>query len=263
MHPLDFLGRTLAERGYPALPLPHAGADLSGKVRGRYPIHGYQRGWGIEHGGLREAILAHPLYQEAIAASRGRSVMNQERMMNIFLIIACYFDGIADHDIVECGSYRGGSALFMALLLKRLYPQARIYAHDTFTGMPDVDPLVDRHVPGDFADADFPGLQRARDEQGFDNLHLVTGLVQDTFPASYPSERRIGLLHLDMDIYEPTIYAQNAAWPMLTVGGYIVYDDATVPGCIGATQAVEELLQQRRMHSEQVHPHFVLRAKLD
>jgi len=253
----------LIARGYPAIPLAEVGPVLAGKVRGRFPAHGYQRGWGIEHGGLREIVAAHPLFQECYAATRARSVMNLERMMNLFLIIACFFDGLGDHDIVECGSYRGGSALFMASLLKRLYPEARLYAHDTFAGMPAVDAMVDRHVPGDFADADLPGLLRARDELQLANLHLVEGLVQETFPASYPTGRAIGLLHLDMDIYEPTAYVQAAAWPMLTEGAYIVYDDATVPGCIGATQAVEELLQERRMHSEQVYPHFVLRAKLD
>jgi hypothetical protein len=260
MHPGHFIGRTLAEQGYPPLPLAPMGPVIAGPVRGRYPSHGYQRGWGIERGGLRDPIAAHPLYQEALAASLARSLMTEARMMNIFLIIACYFDGLADHDIVECGSYRGGSALFMAQLLKRLYPDARLYAHDTFTGMPPVDVMVDRHGPGDFKNADLEGLERARDEQGLDNLVLVQGLVQETFPGSIPAGRRIGLLHLDMDIYEPTVFVQNAAWPLMTPGGYYVYDDATVPACIGATQAVEELIRERGLHSEQVWPHFVLRV---
>ena len=105
-------------------------------------------------------------------------------------------------------------------------------------------------------------LKAAREEQGLDNLHLVQGLVQETFPASYPAERRIGLVHLDMDIYEPTVFVQNAAWPLMTKGGYYVYDDATVPACVGATQAVEDLIKQRDLHSEQVWPHFVLRVGL-
>jgi hypothetical protein len=262
MHPGHFIGRTLAAKGYPPLPLAKMGPVLAGMVRGRFPAHGYQRGWGIERGGLRDPIEAHPLFREALAASRARSVMTQERMMNLFLIIACYFDGLEHHDIVECGSFRGGSALFMAHLLKRLYPEARLYAHDTFTGMPAVDVMVDRHGPGDFANADLDGLKAAREEQGLDNLHLVQGLVQETFPASYPAERRIGLVHLDMDIYEPTVFVQNAAWPLMTKGGYYVYDDATVPACVGATQAVEDLIKQRDLHSEQVWPHFVLRVGL-
>jgi hypothetical protein len=106
------------------------------------------------------------------------------------------------------------------------------------------------------------GFLQARDELGLDRLHVVSGLVQDTFPASLPPGTRIGLAHFDMDIYEPTAYAQSEAWPLMTQGGYYVYDDATVPGCQGATQAVEELIQARRLHSEQIFPHFVFRVGL-
>jgi hypothetical protein len=45
-------------------------------------------------------------------------------------------------------------------------------------------------------------------------------------------------------------------------GGYLVYDDAHISSCIGATQAVEELIMERRVHCEQIWPHFVFRAGL-
>ena len=151
----------------------------------------------------------------------------------------------------------------MAYWLKRLYPDAVVYAHDTFEGMPDVDHQLDRHVKGDFSDPDYAGLQKLRDQLGLENLRLVRGLVQDTFPRSIAPTRRLGLAHFDMDIYEPTVFAQTMAWPVMTRGGYFVYDDATVPACIGATQAVEELVLARKIHSEQVFPHFVFRVGLD
>lgn len=259
-HPI--YGRRLRELGYPPIAFVEAGQAWERIVSGRHPAHGYLRGWGLEHGGLVEDVSAHPLYLEAAAASRGRSVVAPQRLMNLFMIIAHFFDALEDRNIAEFGSYRGGSALFMAYLLKQLYPDAAIYAHDTFAGMPAVNHSVDFHMPGDFANVDLEGLKAAKEEQGFDNLHLVQGLVQDTFPQSLPPGARLGLAHLDMDIYEPTVYAQEAAWPLMTRGGYYVYDDATVSGCIGATQAVEELVLAHRVHSEQVHPHFVFRTGL-
>ena len=48
----------------------------------------------------------------------------------------------------------------------------------------------------------------------------------------------------------------------MTSGGYVAYDDADVSSCIGATQAVEELIIERRIHCEQIWPHFVFRAGL-
>jgi hypothetical protein len=46
-------------------------------------------------------------------------------------------------------------------------------------------------------------------------------------------------------------------------GGYVVYDDATASTCIGAAQAVDERIADRRAHSEPVFPYFVFRAGLD
>jgi len=255
--------RRLVSAGYPPIVFPEIADRVSDAIfRGRNPAHGYARGWGLEYGGLEAQVAAHPLYQEAIASSRGRSVMHPHRLMNLFLIIACFFDDLEHHDIAEFGSYRGGSALFLAKLLQVLYPSARVFAHDTFMGMPVTDSTVDLHVAGDFDDVDFAGLQEAREADGLLCLHLVQGLVQETFPSSIPTGTRLGLVHLDMDIYEPTVFAQSRAWDMMARGGYLVYDDATVSSCIGATQAVEELVQRRFVNSEQVYPHFVFRAGL-
>jgi len=257
------IGERLAAAGYPKLELPEVLQRVqAGIVRGRYPSHGYSRGWGLEFGPLAAQVVAHPLYREAFTVSRNRSVMHEHRLMNLFVIISSYFDLLPDHNIVEFGSYRGGSALFMSHLLKRLYPNANLYAHDTFAGMPAVSAAADLHAAGDFGDADLPGLLQAKAESELDRLHIVQGLVQDTFPQSAPAGMRFGLAHFDMDIYEPTAFAQSAVWPLMSPAGYYVYDDATVSSCIGATQAVEELIQSRRLHSEQVYPHFVFRAGL-
>ena len=48
----------------------------------------------------------------------------------------------------------------------------------------------------------------------------------------------------------------------MTKGGYLIYDDANVASCIGATQAAEELILDRKIHTEQVYPHYVFRAGL-
>jgi hypothetical protein len=257
-------GSRLVEAGYPAIKLPDLRARVQpGVLRGRCPNEGYQRGWGLEFGDLAQEVAAHPLYQEALAASRQRSIVHPHRLMNLFLIIACYFDALSDRNIVEFGSYRGGSALFMAHVLKQLWPEASMWALDTYAGMPDTNTTADLHGKGDFREADLAGFESARAEAGLDRLHIDQGLVQETFPHALGRERApLGLAHFDMDIYEPTAFAQQAAWSQMTRGGYYVYDDATVSSCIGATQAVEELILARGLHSEQVFPHFVFRVGL-
>ena len=252
---------TLERRGYPPLPLP-ASAVTPGVVGGRAPYEGYQRGVGLEYGELRQAVEQHPLYQEALRAATGRTVMAGDRLKNLFLVVALFFDPLASRNIIEFGCYKGGSVLFFATLLKRLYPGAKVYGLDTFAGMPASDRGLDLHGLGEFADTDIDSIRKAAKKLKLDNVILVKGLVQDTFPAGVPKDLTFGLAHIDLDLYAPIKHAQDAVWGRMTAGGYVVYDDATASTCIGATQAVEELIAERRVHSEQVFPHFVFRAGL-
>jgi hypothetical protein len=251
----------LERRGFPPLALPTS-AVTPGIVGGRSPYEGYQRGVGLEYGELRDAVERHPLYREALQAAIGRTVMSADRLKNLFLVVALFFDPLSSRNIIEFGCYKGGSVLFFATLLKRLYPDAVVNGLDTFGGMPTGDHSVDLHGAGDFADTDIESVRDASQKLGLKNLILVKGLVADTFPAEVPADLGFGLAHIDLDLYEPIKYVQDAVWDRMTPGGYVAYDDATAPTCIGATQAVEELIAERRVHSEQVFPHFVFRAGL-
>ena len=251
----------LERRGYP--PIGLAEWDISRDVvGGRSPYEGYQRGVGLEHGDLRGVLDQHPLYLEAVSAAAGRSVMMPDRLKNLFLIVALFFEPLPSRNIIEFGCYKGGSVLFFATLLKRLYPGAVVYGLDTFGGMPAGDQSVDLHGAGDFADTGVESLRAEAWRLGLDNLFLVKGLVNDTFPGRTPDDIRYGLAHIDLDLYQPIKYVQDAVWDRMAPGGYVVYDDATAPTCIGAAQAVEELIAERRAHSEQIFPHFVFRAGL-
>ena len=73
---------------------------------------------------------------------------------------------------------------------------------------------------------------------------------------------KYAIAHIDLDIYQPIKYCQSQVDAHMAKGGYVVYDDATVSSCIGATQAVEEWIQDQRIHSEQIWPHFVFRSGL-
>jgi hypothetical protein len=70
------------------------------------------------------------------------------------------------------------------------------------------------------------------------------------------------MAHIDADIYSAIKFAQAAVWPRNDLGSYVVYDDAEYLTTLGATQAVEELIQEKRVHCEQIWPHFVFRVGL-
>ena len=101
---------------------------------GRNVAAGYLRGIGLEYGKLVPFIEHDPDWIAAIAASRGRSIVAPHRLMNLFLIIK-YSE--MPGNIIEFGAYTGGSSLFMSALSKRLGKPSKVFALDTFTGMPD------------------------------------------------------------------------------------------------------------------------------
>jgi len=241
--------------------LPIMKGVATGIRQGRNVYEGYQRGWGLQFGGLREKVLADPLYKEAFAIARDRTIMSEENRMNIYLLLRFYLDKIPVGNIIEYGSYRGGSAIFMAYVAQKLYPGMKVFALDSFEGMPQTDKNVDAHNAGDFGDADLEQLQARVDKLKLDNLVLVKGFFEDTNDSVMAQAGKISLAHIDCDIGPAVKYSYEGVRPFMVDGGYIVFDDATVSSCIGATEVVEDLLIRRDgLNSEQIWPHFVFRA---
>jgi hypothetical protein len=72
-------------------------------------------------------------------------------------------------------------------------------------------------------------------------IELVDGDVCQTagaYAAEHPG-LRISLLHLDMDLYEPTLAALRAFWPRLVQGGVVLFDEFAIREWPGETEAVE------------------------
>jgi Macrocin-O-methyltransferase (TylF) len=240
--------------------LPKLAGMTQGIRQGRNVYQGYQRGWGVQFGGLKEKVLADPLYKEAFAVARDRTIMSEENRMNIFLLMRFFLAKIPFGHIVEYGAYRGGSSIFMAYVAQKLYPGMKVFALDSFEGMPPTDKNVDAHNAGDFSDTDLVSLEARVDELKLDNLILVKGFFEDTNFGVMNEAGKISLAHIDCDIAPAVKYAYEGVRPFMVDGGYIVFDDATVSSCIGATEIVEDLLIRRDgLNSEQIWPHFVFR----
>ena len=243
--------------------LPFRWAINSAIRRGRNISHGYARGWGLQFSDLREQVRQDPLYQEALALSKGRTIVAEDNRMNIFLIMKYFLPDIPFGHIVEFGSYKGGQAIFMSHVAKMLLPGVNIYSFDTFKGMPPTDLNIDAHNAGDFRDVDLVELRAFSKTHGLDNLEFVEGLFADTAPKILPNIKSVCLAHVDCDIKSACVFSYDVVRPFMVNGGYYIFDDATTSSCLGATEAVEEVLIQRdQLYSEQIFPHFVFRHNL-
>jgi len=157
-------------------------------------------------------------------------------------------------DMVECGVWKGGSVMAMALTLLQLGERDRsLYLFDTFSGMTapsDVD--VDyqgqqAHVILDAVrcEASQQEVEKAVFSTGYDRekIHFVPGRVEETIPDHAPAS--IALLRLDTDWYESTQHELRHLFPRLARGGVIIIDD--YGHWRGARQAVDEYIAQNQI----------------
>ena len=239
--------------------------NQQGLRKGRSIRDGYARGWGLEFGDLRSSVLDDPIYQDAMAVAQGRTIQAENCRMNLFLL-AKYFlprlllDGRAG-SIVEFGSFRGGSAIFLASVCRSLGLPVKVYGLDTFEGMPPTDKGVDAHNAGDFSGVDVDELRAFVASSGLsEHLEFVQGIFEDTAPSVLAKIPPVLLAHIDCDVYPSVAFSWDAVTPCMASGGYVALDDAHVSSCLGATEAVEDLAIRRDgLNCEQIWPHFVFR----
>jgi Macrocin-O-methyltransferase (TylF) len=230
---------------------------------GRCVYDGYQRGTALKFGGLADAVWRDPVFRKAVSASRltpVRTMISDERLTNLFLIIKFFLGNLDAQNIIEFGAFRGGGTIFMAMLLREFYPFARVYGLDTFEGMPNVRTGLDNPPPDDFAAVNLETSRRTARSLGLTNIEFVPGPIESTTADVYRRGAPFGLANVDVVLYSSVVHAQSTVWSQMTPGGYVINDDATEPTCPGATQAITELIRDKNVSIEQVWPHIVLRT---
>jgi hypothetical protein len=78
----------------------------------------------------------------------------------------------------------------------------------------------------------------------FTNYELINGDVRDSLPnfLKKNNSERFSLIHLDMDVYEPTAFVLENLYERLVIGGLIIVDDYNTVE--GATIAVDEFISK-------------------
>jgi hypothetical protein len=140
-----------------------------------------------------------------------------------------------DGELAECGSFRGGSAYFVAEATAATNNQLHLF--DSWQGLAaPVDVDGTHWAAGDLT---------ASEEECLDTLrpfaHRVVshpGWIPDRFDDV--AALRFSLVHVDVDLYEPHRDAIRFFWPRLADGGAMVFDDYGSSFCPGARRAVDE-----------------------
>ena len=140
-------------------------------------------------------------------------------------------------DIVECGVWRGGSMMTVALTLLAHNDASReLYLYDTYEGMTEPESVDVRFdgVPaksemeqqqGKWCYASIEDVQENIFSTGYpkEKIHLIKGKVEQTIPETMPA--KLSLLRLDTDWYESTKHELTHLCPLLSQNGILIIDD--------------------------------------
>lgn len=158
-------------------------------------------------------------------------------------------------DIVECGVWKGGSMMAVALTLLNLGTKRRLHLFDTFEGMTSPT-QVDRSIFGQqatqlleeedkshsltWAYSPLEEVKANLRSTGYDEslITYVKGPVEETIPANAPVT--ISVLRLDTDWYASTRHELVHLFPRLSAGGVLIIDD--YGHWEGARKAVDEFI---------------------
>lgn len=150
-----------------------------------------------------------------------------------------------DGDTAECGAFRGATSY---LILRASEGRNKLHhIFDSFEGLSKPMPAdrveIARVFKWNAGDLAVSEDVVCRNLQGFDNVSLYKGWIPSRF--SEVKDRRFSFVHLDVDLYQPTIESLRFFYDRTNRGGIIVCDDYGFESCPGAYKAMNEFFTDK------------------
>tara|TARA_Y100000590_G_scaffold318563_1_gene360465 strand:- start:2636 stop:3397 length:762 start_codon:yes stop_codon:yes gene_type:complete len=157
-------------------------------------------------------------------------------------------------DFVEAGVYKGGNLILLNHYLNLYESEKKIYAYDTFDGMPEENKKVDfdlknipvkeirkKHTEDKWCYASLDEVKKNLykfDNNFSDKFKFIKGKVENTLLKNENLPEKISFLRLDTDFYESTKIELQILFPRLSSNGILIIDD--YGHWKGARKAVDE-----------------------
>jgi hypothetical protein len=185
-----------------------------------------------------------PGYQEALRlleVAGVRLTMPRERLEA--MIGAWWATDEVPGEVIECGSFRGATALLLALLGKMNGREQLMLLLDTFSGIPEVTKYDKSRTQGEFLppidQADI--IWRQASDLGIqERIEVHRGLFSETFAVLEKRDLNFAFVHIDANIYGGTRDACQFTIPRTAPGGIVVFDDYNGVCDLGARLAIDE-----------------------
>lgn len=167
-------------------------------------------------------------------------------------------------DIIECGVFKGASLIrFLTFrdLIENKYKR-KVIGFDVFGKFPypkndnknkKADSVfAKRHDDKIGLGIDINLLKKYLKKKKISNFKLIKGNVLKTLPNFLKKNKKlkISLLHLDLDVYEPTKFVLETLYKKISKNGIILLDDYS--HIKGATLGVDEFLKNKKLKVHKV-----------
>jgi O-methyltransferase len=172
--------------------------------------------------------------QQLIDDSSRKTLCDEEFFFHLNDVVLQLAEQNIAGDFVEAGVWRGGAAAFMKELIAFYNLQSNLWLADVFnTQNPGnkYEHQKDRDSLKIFQGLKGNILPDRKDValflNGFGNantqINFLEGSIFNTLPGA--EIKSISLLHIDVDFYEPTLFALEQLYEKVVPGGYIIIDD--------------------------------------
>ncbi len=221
-----------------------------------------ERGWGVIPPGQYLTDMEEE-FLEIWERVKSYTMISVERGYSLFKGVRYIIENGIPGDFVECGVWKGGACMLMALTVELMNAEKRnIFLYDTFAGMTepsdeDVIAWTGKSVYERWKNNDFGSWSVSMEDvrsfigsevSDMSPFVFVEGDVLKTLDEKVPEE--ISLLRLDTDWYSSTAKELEVMYPLLSTGGLLIIDD--YGHFKGARKAVDDYFKNRRMHFSRI-----------
>ena len=191
--------------------------------------------------------------------------VSKERFLSLYQSVNYIYKNHIPGDFVECGVFKGGSAMMMAYAMQEfdMYNKndKKLWLYDTFEGMANPS-KYDENIFNQKAILELKKIKKRENIKDIwayssldyvdqnilktgimkKNVNYIKGLVEKTLLELKPN--KISLLRLDTDFYESTKIELETLYPLLEKGGILILDDyGHWKGC---KKAVDEFFENEK-----------------
>lgn len=132
--------------------------------------------------------------------------------------------------------------LMRAILAAHGVKDRKVFVADSFEGLPKPDPAAfaadsgDTHYTHSYLSVSQQEVEKNFRRYGLfdDQVVFLKGWFKDTLPGA--PIQLVSLMRLDGDIYSSTMDALQNLYTKLSVGGFCIIDDFSLPACRSAVQ---------------------------